>query len=183
MHNILLDNHYLMPYTLKRYKRSKRVNMIMHHDGMLVVTAPQRYPLLLIERILRKNQQWILARHKKNTSQNNVTIEKVVVRHVKDYVRTLVEQKCAYYNRYYHFSYQRISIRQQRTRWGSCSTQGNLNFNMRLIYLPEHLRNYVIVHELCHLQEMNHSASFWSLVEAHIPTYKKDRKELRAFAL
>ncbi len=75
--------------------------------------------------------------------------------------------------------YGRVAIRGQRTRWGSCSAQHNLNFNWRLMMAPREVIDYVIVHELCHLAEMNHSPRFWRLVEKYYPTYKKWRKWLR----
>lgn len=73
----------------------------------------------------------------------------------------------------------RIAIRDQRRRWGSCSSLGNLNFNYRLAFVPAHLREYVVVHELCHLKELNHSEAFWTHVEAVLPDYKARVIELR----
>ena len=75
--------------------------------------------------------------------------------------------------------YSRISIRHQKTRWGSCSSKKNLNFNCLLMLAPEWVRDYVVIHELCHLLEMNHSSKFWSLVEKAMPDYKEARKWLR----
>ncbi len=75
--------------------------------------------------------------------------------------------------------YKRITIRSQRTRWGSCSSEGNLNFNCLLVRVPEEVMDYVIVHELCHRKEMNHSKNFWALVGNVIPDYKQRRKWLR----
>jgi predicted metal-dependent hydrolase len=74
--------------------------------------------------------------------------------------------------------YNKISIRGQKSRWGSCSHKMNLNFNWRLIMLPEPVLDYVVIHELCHLQEMNHSKKFWKLVESYCPEWKKYRKWL-----
>lgn len=68
--------------------------------------------------------------------------------------------------------FQKITIKGQRTRWGSCSSQGNLNFNWRLMMAPPAAIDYVIIHELCHLVELNHSKRFWALVEAQCPAYK-----------
>ena len=73
--------------------------------------------------------------------------------------------------------YNRITIKEQKTRWGSCSTKGNLNFNWRLMLMPDRLLDYVVVHELAHLYEMNHSSRFWRIVEGQIPDYK-ERREL-----
>ncbi len=68
--------------------------------------------------------------------------------------------------------YSRVAIRNQRRRWGSCSSLGNLNFSYRVAFLPESLRDYVIVHELCHLKELNHGPEFWKCVQAVLPDYE-----------
>ncbi len=96
----------------------------------------------------------------------------------KEAARAFVHAKLEFFNRHYGFSYHSVAIRNQRSRWGSCSKKGNLNFNYRLIELPEHLADAVIVHELCHLKEFNHSKAFWDLVGETIPDHKGRRKKL-----
>lgn len=76
-------------------------------------------------------------------------------------------------------SYGKISVKDQKTRWGSCSSLGNLNFNWRLVLMPEEILDYVVVHELAHRKEMNHSRAFWAEVERILPDYKERRKWLR----
>ncbi|NBX49499.1 M48 family peptidase, partial [bacterium] len=90
-------------------------------------------------------------------------------------------QRVAELNQHYGFSYGKISVRNQQTRWGSCSKRGNLNFNYRILFLPPHLADYLIVHELCHLKEFNHSPRFWALVAQGCPNYHACKKELRAW--
>ena len=75
----------------------------------------------------------------------------------------------------------KVTIRNQKTRWGSCSAKGNLNFNCLLMLCPEDVRDYVVVHELCHRKEMNHSARFWTEVERVLPDYRTRRKWLKEF--
>ena len=75
--------------------------------------------------------------------------------------------------------YGTVTIRAQRTRWGSCSAQGNLNFNCLLMLTPDHVMEYVVVHELCHRKEMNHSARFWAEVERVLPDYRESRRWLK----
>ena len=98
--------------------------------------------------------------------------------HYKEQARTLVHQKIAYWNTFYNFSYNRVSIKNQKTRWGSCSSKGNLNFHYRIALLPEPLADYLIVHELCHLGQMNHSQAFWDLVGQTIPDYRERQAAL-----
>lgn len=97
----------------------------------------------------------------------------------KEYARALVIERLAHFNISYNFTVGRISIRNQKTRWGSCSKKGNLNFNYKIALLPPELADYVIVHELCHLGEFNHSKNFWTLVERTIPDYRKRRALLK----
>ncbi len=96
----------------------------------------------------------------------------------KEKARILVENRISEFNKFYNYKINRIAIRNQRTRWGSCSKHGNLNFNYKLALIPEKLVDYVIVHEICHLGEFNHSKNFWDLVEKTIPDYKTRREEL-----
>ncbi len=94
--------------------------------------------------------------------------------------RVLVHQKLAQFNLSYAFQYHRVAIRNQSTRWGSCSSKGNLNFNYRIIFLPPELQDYLIVHELCHLKELNHGKKFWELVSQTIPDYERRKKALHS---
>ena len=97
--------------------------------------------------------------------------------------RAFVHARLAHYNRFYRMPVGRIFIRNQKTRWGSCSAKGNLNFNWRIITLPLPVADYVVVHELCHLKEFNHSPRFWELVARATPEHRAARKALRAVRL
>lgn len=98
----------------------------------------------------------------------------------KELARERILIRLAHWHTVYQFPYGRVAIRDQSSRWGSCSKKGNLNFNYRIAFLPEILMDYVIVHELCHLKEFNHAPAFWNLVAETFPEYKKLRTELRA---
>lgn len=91
----------------------------------------------------------------------------------------LVTSRLAYFNAFYNFKYNKITIRNQTSRWGSCSRRGNLNFNYRIALIDPELADYVIVHELCHLGEFNHSPKFWELVARTMPEWRRVRKKLR----
>lgn len=105
--------------------------------------------------------------------------DKKAFHHYRESARALAHDRIRKLNAGYDFSYRRISIRNQKSRWGSCSKRGNLNFNYRIALLPPHLADYIIVHELMHLQELNHSPKFWNLVAHVIPNHRECRKELR----
>ncbi len=100
----------------------------------------------------------------------------------KELARSVIMPRLAHWNLHYGHTYKRVAIRNQVSRWGSCSTKHNLNFNYRLIFIPSHLMDYVIVHELCHLKHFNHGPEFWKNVEECIPNYEACKQELHALA-
>ena len=97
----------------------------------------------------------------------------------KEQAERFVESRLARFSKFYNFEINRVSVRNQGTRWGSCSSKGNLNFNYKIVYLRPELADYLIVHELCHLGELNHSKRFWALVKKTVPDYIEINKELR----
>lgn len=94
-----------------------------------------------------------------------------------------IPERVAYWADIIGVTYGRISIRQQKTRWGSCSGEGNLNFNCLLMQMPKEIIDYVIVHELCHRKQMNHSKLFWAEVAKILPDYKERRKALKEYRI
>ena len=175
-------NNQEIDYTLKISKRAKRLRMSIHPDGSLVITKPYGLPSFFINSFLRVKAAWVLSKleyFKKFKNVNNVKNSKEDYLKYKEEARSFIENKIKERNKYYRFKYNRISIRNQRTRWGSCSQNGNLNFNYKLLFLPTKTAEYIITHEICHLKEMNHSSRFWDLVIQKIPDYKKIRKELK----
>ncbi|PIT87369.1 MAG: hypothetical protein COU31_03400 [Candidatus Magasanikbacteria bacterium CG10_big_fil_rev_8_21_14_0_10_40_10] len=97
----------------------------------------------------------------------------------KEQARVLVKIALEKYNLHYKLPYNQVRIKNCKTRWGSASKKGNLNFSYRLVYLPAHLAEYIVVHELCHLRQFNHSRNFWDLVSQTMPDYKELRKQLK----
>lgn len=167
-------------YSLKKYKRSKRIRIIIFPNGKITVTAPKLTPLSLIKIFLNQKIDWIT---KILNQQPALPLKSINSK--TDYIKNkktayqLTMEKINIFNQHYNFTFNKVFIRNQTTRWGSCSSNKNLNFNHRLINLPDTLIDYLIVHELCHLQHMNHSPDFWSLVSQTIPDYKNRRRELR----
>lgn len=97
----------------------------------------------------------------------------------KERARALVHARLAHFNAAYGFSWGRVAIKNHKSRWGSCSKKGNLNFSYRIALLPAELADYIIIHELCHLGEFNHSPAFWALVARTCPSYRACRSALR----
>ncbi len=97
----------------------------------------------------------------------------------RESAREFIHARLAYWNSFYNFEYKDVRIKNTKSRWGSCSKQGNLNFNYKLVLLPERLADYVIVHELCHLAEFNHGQKFWKLIERAMPDWRERRTELK----
>jgi len=91
----------------------------------------------------------------------------------------IIDNRIDHFNRHYRFDFYGIRIKKMKTRWGSCSSKKNLNFNAKIVTLPDRLIDYIVVHELCHLQELNHSPRFWALVAQSLPDYEELKKELR----
>lgn len=103
----------------------------------------------------------------------------VMDRRYRQAARDYFTKRCAYYRQFTGGSYRRITIRDQKTRWGSCSSTGTLSFNYRLMFAPPRVLDYVVVHELCHLTHMNHSRDFWNLVASVMPDYKQYKTWLK----
>lgn len=173
-------------YAHKQSKRAKRIRLAVYCDGRVVVTSPFGIRQSIIEKFIADKKQWIL---KKIRFFQNIDRTGIRPFSYKDYVENkddafaLVNKRVEFYNRIYGFSFHNISIKNHTTRWGSCSSKRNLNFNYRILFLPTLLQDYIIVHELCHLQEFNHSRKFWALVTRAAPHYVEIKKELRHYGL
>ena len=175
-------NNQEIDYTLKISKRAKRLRMSIHPGGSLVITKPYGLPLMFVNSFIRNKAGWILIKmeyFKQFKGTKNIKNSKAHYLKYKEEARSFIVKKVKEINQYYNFNYNKISIRNQATRWGSCSQNGNLNFNYKLLFLPTKVAEYVITHEICHLKEMNHSSRFWKLVVQTIPNYKEIRKELK----
>lgn len=164
------------------YSSRKTLAIQVTADGQVKVRAPKRTSRTAIDCFVTEKESWILM-HLKKAEKHPTPVPKPLDeserRHYIRIARDIFTRKTAYYARILNVTYNRISIREQKTRWGSCSSAGNLNFNWRLIFAPESVLDYVVVHELAHRREMNHSAAFYAIVENVLPDYKASQKWLR----
>jgi predicted metal-dependent hydrolase len=173
-------------YTLKVSKRARRMRLAIYCDGNFVVTVPRNVSENIIEQFIIKKSQWIINKleyFKSISGQVYVKGTKKDCTEYKGQALALAQKLIEYFNQTCGFKFNKINIKNQKTRWGSCSRKGNLNFNYKIALLPERLANYIIVHELCHLKEFNHSQKFWILVANIIPNYLELKEELKRSGL
>lgn len=159
------------------------MRITIHRDGSVVATIPRFLDVSYLEKFVAEKRDWIMEKVEKYLASPLKFVKNNSKRDYKKYkeeVRAVVIERLEFYNKYYGFKYNRISIRNQKSRWGSCSKRGNLNFNYKLYFMPEAIRDYVIVHELCHLKEFNHSKDFWNLVAETVPNHQEIKKSLKS---
>lgn len=172
-------------YTLKRYKKSKKLRLIIKNTGQVIITAPYLLSQKYIDVFFKEQENWIKEKVNvfKSMPQPDIKTKKGDYKKYKENARSLAQAKLEKINSFYKFKYNKIAIRNQKTRWGSCSARKNLNFNYKIVFLPEHLADYVITHELCHIREMNHGPKFWNLIAQTIPKYKEFHTQLKSFRM
>lgn len=177
---------YELPYTLIRSSR-RSFSISISPDGQITVRVPMRATQKEISHLLIEKRIWIVTKYlevqekQRNrpvselTDNQRLALEKRYIAAAKEYF----PKRAAHFHQFTGGSYNRITIRNQKTRWGSCSARGTLSFNWRLMLAPPAILDYVVVHELCHLTHMNHSAAFWQKVESVYPDYRTARKWLK----
>lgn len=161
-------------------RRSKRKSAAIKitADMQIVVFVPLYVSDNEIERMVISKSKWIDEHMLKvqSTIDERSKLEKITFEQVKELADQAVEyipKRVKYYAEKENFIYNKITIKNLVSRWGSCSTKGNLNFNCLLMLTPDYVIDYIVVHELCHLREMNHSEKFWAEVEKIIPDYQR----------
>lgn len=166
----------------------KKREWILNHLRTVPETDAYTYSGEKIE--IRQKYVLFLTRHRINLHKNILFIESpsgssddisVIYNHWLRYrAKSYLPERTKILARKYGFVYRQVRIRNQKTRWGSCSAFGSISLNYRLMKYRKELIDYVIIHELCHLNEMNHSAKFWKLVEKIVPDYEQLKRELKS---
>ena len=168
----------------------KSIAIEINRDLQIKVRAPQRMAQYRILKFVAEKEDWIqlhlkkmeLLRQKQEQEagvpqRSPMSAEEL--QNLMQRAREVILPRVAYFAGQMGVTYGRITIRNQKTRWGSCSQAGNLNFNCHLAEMPEEILDYVVVHELCHRRQMNHSRLFWTEVEKILPDYQIRRKWLK----
>ncbi len=175
-------------YEIRESTRARSARITVYPDGRVVVTKPARISARALERFVQERSEWIeLMLAKARRRRGGLPLIELAKprkgsKAYKEAVaaaRSLAHERLAHFNTVYRSTYGAISIRNQKTRWGSCSHQNNLSFNYKIAFLPPHLADYIIVHELCHTLEHNHSSAFWAQVARAIPNHLALRKKIR----
>lgn len=161
--------------------RRKTIAIQIDREGQVIVRTPYGITKRQVEEFLDEKKDWLLQTRqrveKRKTEQ--IPISEEVRREGIERAKRIFPERTAYFAKRMGVDYGRITIREQKARWGSCSSKGNLNFNWKLVLLAPELLDYVVVHELAHRREMNHSKNFWKIVEAELPDYRERRRRLK----
>lgn len=172
-----------LEYTYELIRSERRTLAVqVKEDGRVIVRAPKRAASKEIEAFVLSHRDWIVRHVETNRSRPvGEAFSPREKERMREQARDILTAKADYYARIMGVQYHRIFIKEQKTVWGSCSSKGNLNFNWKLILTGPDQLEYVVVHELAHLKEMNHSPAFWKEVEKILPDYRERRKRLKEF--
>lgn len=162
----------------------KSISVEVTRDCEVIVRAPYRMPKMDIEKFLADRTEWISKhlsemRERMEKSDSSPAFSEEELDRMNKSMQSKVPARVEYFSRIMGLEYGRITVRPMVSRWGSCTSEKNLCFNTLLDLVPEYVLDYVVVHELCHTVEMNHSRAFWGLVSRQIPDYAERRKWLR----
>lgn len=172
----------MFEYKIKNARRAKGVRITIYADSRVTVTKPRWVTKKFAKEFVSEREDWIVKQIQKNKDNPKNILAQYgdkEFKENKEKARMLVEEKLKEINSFYDFAYDKVSVRNQRTRWGSCSSKGNLSFNFKIIYLPEDLQDYLIAHEICHLKHMNHGKDFWDCVGIAIPDHLEKARRLK----
>jgi predicted metal-dependent hydrolase len=176
-------NNENIEYSVRLHFKSRGLRLTIYPDKGLIVTTRREMRPATIEKFIREKKDWVLATleyYRLQPARSVVTHTGKVLKDLREQARLLAVERLEYFNAHYHHAYGKVTIRNQKTRWGSCSAKRTLSFNYKIALLPSYLADYIVVHELCHVKQMNHSKKFWDLVAETIPDYHDRRKELRS---
>lgn len=176
----------IIRYTLKKSGKARYLRLAVDGDGCVSVVMPRGMREDAAHKFVEKKAFWILRKLEEVESKVQIVVPPLThagLVHLKTKALRQMEDRVRHYSQFYGFKYNAVCVRDQKSRWGSCSSNGNLNFNYKIIFLPSRMRDYVVVHEVCHLKELNHSSRFWNLVARAMPDYLIVRGELKKIRL
>ena len=167
-----------MEFRLIRSNR-KTISLQITPAGELIVRCPAQMKKADVDAFVQSKRSWIEKHLPTRDAMAAPQFTPEELEAMAQEALQVLPQRVKHYAKIMGVTYGKITIRNQRTRWGSCSGKGNLNFNCLLMRTPPQVQDYVVVHELCHRKEMNHSSAFWSQVETILPDYRESRSWLK----
>jgi predicted metal-dependent hydrolase len=177
----------VVKYFVRKSKMAKRMRLAVYCDGNFVVTVPQSFPGNSIDRYVIAKSQWVISKldffDGLNKKQKLILGQNGYELYKNKAFSLVTDRLIALNSKFYRYKFNKISIKNLKTRWGSCSRKGNLNFNYKILFLSPKIRDYIMIHELCHLKEFNHSNRFWKLISESTPDYKNLTNELKSKGL
>jgi predicted metal-dependent hydrolase len=189
--------------------RSKRRTILLQikSDGTFIVRAPLRTDINRINQFVKEKNNWIITKQSEikkrfqelqetilgHTTKNEILFlgesisfapkkemnKSQLISWYEESAWQYLSQRVDFFTKKFGLNYNRVKINSAKTRWGSCSSKGNINFSWRLIMAPKDVVDYVVIHEIAHLKHRNHSARFWNFVEEMMPQHENQRKWLR----
>ena len=171
------------------YSDRRTMGLEIRPEGEVLARMPRRIPDMEVRKFIEKHRRWILkkleardGKEKAGETTGAKPVSSLTAGEIER-IKTKIAERVVYHAERMGVTFGRITIRNQKTRWGSCSSKGNLNFNYQFYYLPDELLDYVVVHELAHRKHMDHSKAFWQEVERWYPKYREARARLRGIQL
>lgn len=179
---VILYNR-VINYSVRKSNRAKRMRLAVYCDGNFIVTVPQSFSINSIDRYIIAKSQWVISKidfFEKLEEKQKLTFGNDGYELYREKALEMVNTRLTELNNeHFRYGYNSISVKNHKTRWGSCSKKRNLNFNYKILFLSPKIRDYIIIHELCHLKEFNHSRKFWREIEKIIPDYLNLIEDLR----
>lgn len=172
-----------MKFDLKIIRSRRRsVEIQVKSVNTIVVRAPLFLSDDAIKKLVLEKGSWINKKIKQLENKSALSLPNFTEKEIealREKTRATVTQRAEYFAKILNVSFNKLSVKKQRSVWGSCSAKQNINFNLLLCLCPNNVIDYIVVHELCHLKELNHSRKFWDEVEKILPDYKASRLWLK----
>lgn len=174
VNRVLNHKNRTIQYEIVKNKLAKHIRISVQMGYFVRVTRPVYISDKEVQKFVDEKKDWIVDKmnefNKYGSNENLFVDDKEHFFKYKEEALTFCREKIAYWNREKQFQFNTVKVKQVRSMWGSCSSQKNLNFNYKIIFLPKKTADSIIVHELCHLKELNHSPRFWKLVDEILNT-------------
>ena len=173
------------PVLLRKNRRFRRITLRVSPRRGVTVTMPFLYPFRVGLEFFLSKKDWVLKMQEKQRERFKEEPQPGPdeIEAMRSEAKRILPPRLAELAERYSFKYNQVRIKHNVSNWGSCSRKGNINLNLNLVRLPEELRDYVLLHELCHLRHPDHGPDFHFLLESVCPDHRKKEKELRKFRI